>query len=304
MIILLMEITIGGGGRLTALGPVTLRMILFFMAIIFSIVALINGEKISKEFKILLSCFSATIAIAWARGIYNGAQPQYWWEDVKPLLYFFILPFFVIAFKNEVNITNASKIFRFCALFLMTAFFGILFSIHTNLIGFHAFYDSVLNKGEFFFRGEITFFYKGFLYLCIGLLFMHFSNQRYKTILIILLLLAVLLTFTRGFLLALCLTFAVYYFFNYKHLKAALFTTLAILIIGFGQAAITTTSQAIDILRNRNKVSSLLSRPGTNENQNTPQKNLLGNREFSDDGRLQQIREVKECITPVSFLIG
>lgn len=304
-IILLAEIAIGGGGRLISFGPVSLRMVLFAAALIFTLIALFSGEKISKEYKILLAFFFVTIVVGWVRGVFNGAQQQYWWEDIKPLLYFLILPFFAIAFKKiENNGLYASSIIRFSAVFLAVAFFIILILIHTGVIPFLDFYARTVNTGEFFFRGEITFFYKGFLYLCIGLIFIHFLNTKHRIALTSLVLLAISLTFTRGFLLALCLTYAGYYLLNYRYIKAAVFTMLAILTITYGQATIGYISQTIDILRNpKNTVSTSASNPESKV-QNIPQKNLLGNRDYSDTGRLQQIKEVGERVTPVSFFLG
>lgn len=304
-ILLFSEIAIGGGGRLTSLGPVSLRMILFVIASVFTLIASTRGQKISKEYKILLTLFIITITIGWIRGILNGAEQQYWWEDIKPLLYFFILPFFAITFSNEINILNASRIIRFAAVFLAVAFFVALFLIHTNIIPFLDFYALAIDTGEFFFRGQVTFFYKGFLYLCIGLIFIHFLSIKNKTALLSLVLLAILLTFTRGFILALCLTYAGYFFLNHHYIKATIFTTLAICIIAYGQAAISYTSQAIDIARSTTKTYSMSDSNGPPvEQQYIPKKNLLGNRDFSDSGRLQQITEVIERITPLSFFMG
>ena len=48
--VMLFEIMLGGGGRLTAWGPISLRMILFGMALLTTFILLLRGQKISKEY--------------------------------------------------------------------------------------------------------------------------------------------------------------------------------------------------------------------------------------------------------------
>jgi hypothetical protein len=295
-LLLLTEIALGGGGRLLAWGPVSLRMILFALAMGLSAIITIREKRIPGDYKLLLLFFAITMMAGFLRGIYNGAQRIYWWEDVKPLLYFLILPFFAIAVTENTVIKNAASIIKLSALIQAIVFFILIFLLYIGWLPFQIFYKPAIQSGEFFFRGELTFFYKGFLYLCVGFIFFHFTGERNKWFVMTFVLLAIVLTFTRGFLLALCLTYAVYYFTKRLRLKAAAAAVAAVLILFFGQAAIGQLSQLIDIHKNTHSVSA--------DSQRAHRYSHLGNRKFSDSERMQQIKEVFNGVTPVSFFIG
>jgi hypothetical protein len=70
------------------------------------------------------------------------------------------------------------------------------------LIDFVAVYGKLKSSGEFVGRGEGLIFYKGFLYLCIATVFLVAIRGRYWKVLTVLVTVALVLTLTRGFLLA------------------------------------------------------------------------------------------------------
>jgi hypothetical protein len=142
--------------------------------------------------------------------------------------------------------------------------------IKFNVIPFVAFYTLVADTEEFFFRGEFTFFYKGFLYICVGLIFFA-TSEKINKLLIFVLVLSVILTFTRGFLVALMMTYVFYLIFIKKSalkliLLTLLLTIIAALLWEFIYAKM--------------------------------------DRSSSDSARFRQIEEVMNDVTPVSALIG
>jgi len=295
--LLIIEIAIGGGGRLTAIGPVSLRMILFVLALLISAFYFIRGRKIPADYTSLLVFFSIASIIGILIGLSSGANRSLLWEDIKPLLYFLILPFFYFAVSDIKILNQTASVFKVSGIVLTAAFFAILLSIHLHLIPFLSLYKPLILTEEFFFRGELTFTYKGFLFLCIGFLFFHFTGGKYKALFMTLLCMAILFTVTRGFWLALFSTYAFYYFVKPNlnvRVKGILFASLAITIVLQGQVMITKTSKTIDQLRSTN--SSAVNLP--------PRNNLLGDRAYSDKGRFQQIKEVMAEVTPLSILIG
>ena len=110
------------------------------------------------------------------------------------------------------------------------------------------------------------------------------------------LLIAILFTVTRGFWLALLATYAVYYFTKStsSKVKSFAFVVLAIGIVAGGKALVGKTSQLIDEVR-----SDRIETSGT-----PPKSTLLGDRNYSDEGRLQQIKEVATQVTFGSALWG
>lgn len=285
------ELTIGGGGRLFSFGPVTLRMILFAAAMLITFVFLLQGRKISNESKEILIFFLITIGIGIIVGVVNDSMQKLWWEDVKPLLYFLILPFFELVIAEKKLVEQSCSIIRISALVLAFAFFIILVLIHSGAIPFMKFYHRVLPTQEFFFRGEVSFFYKGFLFLCLGFLMFYLIREKHRKLFLVILLLAILLTLTRGFLLALCLTLFAYYAQRAKKFRMVFFVVAAIVILAFSQPIISFVSRTVDSMLSEKRSGQL------NEK-------LLGDRTYSDAGRFTQIKEVTERVTLTSLFIG
>ena len=292
--VILFDLMLGGGGRLVAWGGVTLRMILFSLALIAVGVQTLRKQKISREYWLITFAFAGIVLIGLAIGLLAGASRVYWWEDVKPLLYFFMLPFFGFAIQGRNTVELTARIIKLTGIILSSVFIILLILINTGTIPFLDFYNTVIGTQEFFFRGELTFFYKGFIYICIAFLFIHFSEDKYKYFVLILLAIGILLSFTRGFLFAIMLTYAFYFLLKSSFTKPAIFVILSLSVVLFGQWAISKGSQAIDQIKNQQ----------SHDIKSNPNSNLLGNRSYSDDGRLQQIKEVEGQINLVSFLIG
>jgi hypothetical protein len=292
---ILFELMLGGGGRLTAWGPISLRMILFALAIFTIAIQILRKQKIPNEYLLLMIVFGILLSIGLARGVALGATRFHWWEDVKPLMYFFILPFFGFAIQEYSKVERIGRIIKISGIILSCLFILTLILIHTS-VEFLDFYTSVIGTEEFFFRGELTFFYKGFVYISIAFLFVHFSESQYKYLILILLGLAILLSVTRGFLFALALVYALYHLMRSSFIKSVIFGVLALVIIFFGQYAITFISKSIDqvtkLYWHSQPIGAVLN------------SNLLGNRDYSDDGRFKQIREVVSQTNFSSVFIG
>jgi len=146
---------------------------------------------------------------------------------------------------------------------------------------------------EFFFRGQLTFFYKGFLFLCLSFLFIYFTGWHARRLWLILEGVAIVLTVTRGLWFALLSVLAIYHALNMKR-KAITFVILSCAVLFLGHTLVVSASKFVDIaqLRLHGKSYSTL---------NTT---LLGDRTHSDNGRFQQIKEVTNAITLPSFFIG
>jgi hypothetical protein len=290
-LILISELIIGGGGRLVAFGPITLRMILFAIALIFTGVYFLQGRRMSTTITMFFITFLAMLCVGLAIGVLSGADSKFWAEDIKPLSYVLILPFFYFTLEDNGLEKTIAQLIMNGALLLSAVFFVILLIIHLQIVPFLSFYDLVIGTGEFFFRAETTFFYKGFIYLCIALIFAFFLKQhRYRYAIIFIFALAIILTFTRGFLFALGVTFIFYSLLERKFTHVAVGIVVTSLILYFSKPVIYTASAGIHQLK------------GLNEN--VPKDQLLGNRDKSDTGRIQQAKEVFASTTPMSIFFG
>jgi hypothetical protein len=283
--LMIAELCIGGGGRFTAWGPVSLRMVLFSAAMVIVMISILNGKTFPREDVKLILFFFATTSLGLVVGLVNGAETRFWWEDVKPLLYFLALPFFSLAIRTEADIVWTGRIIKFASIVLAVAFIALILLIYLNLLPFEKVYAANLHWEEFFFRGRLTLFYKGLLYLCIGILFFFFVGMKPNYLPIVLLSLAVGLSFTRGFVVALCLTFSFYFFYRNTLAKAFFFLIFSLILGFYGRQIISTASQWVN--------SSVTYNP-----------NLLGDRQYSDDQRLIQFKEVIGQTTLSSAVVG
>jgi hypothetical protein len=292
-----LELILGGGGRLTAVGPVSLRMMLFGLAIICTTIHLARGRRIPQSLLILAIIFSASLVLALFVGWINESPARLLWEDVKPLLFIYALPFFYFSVSDLRSIADIDRLIRFGGIVLAAAFLLILVLIHTQVIPFLSFYHTVIDTEEFFFRGEFSFTFKGFLYLGIAFIFVHQTGGR--AWIKALLLLAIALTITRGFWASLALTYALHYLIVSAHsvsrgralAKSLACAALFVVIVFFGRHAIAGASRLASSMMQKGEKRELKSY-------------LMGDREYSDDIRMSQLRSVAERITLASALVG
>src|SRR5687768_3116642 len=163
LVLLLFELFLGGGGRLTAIGPISLRMILFSAALAVTVIHLAKGTRIDNRYIQLLGLFTVMLIIGVAMGFFVGAEKKMLWEDIKPLLYFYLLPFFSIAISNEGDLKMIRNIIIYAAGIMALIFLTILCLFWTGAVKFIDFYHLTNSTGEFFFRGQYSLFYKGFI---------------------------------------------------------------------------------------------------------------------------------------------
>jgi hypothetical protein len=229
---------------------------------------------------------SIGVGVAWIFG--NPASSI--WEDIKPLLYFLMLPFFAFAIE-ESEVKKISRLVKVCSVIMAVVFLLTLIFLNTGLIPFLSFYNFSLPTQEFFYRGELSFFYKGFLFFGIGSIFYYFSDSRLKYFFISFLILSIVASVTRGLLFSLAITYAIYYFRNKSKVQSVIAVVIAAFIVVWGNGLTIAFSRWLDSNNNPESIETL-----------SP--NLFGNRNYSDVGRYQQIQEVKEETTFSSFLVG
>lgn len=293
LLLLLTELCLGGGGRFTAVGPMSLRMILFGLALLIVLISIAKGVVIPNSYRKFLLAFGGIIVLGIGMGLINQSPSRLLWEDVKPLLYFLILPFFALTVnKNEIIVS--AKIIKISSLILALTFFIVLILIHSGIIPFLTFYRFTLKSEELFYRGELTFFYKGFLFLGIGVIFYFFDGSENKKLLIVLLLTAIALSITRGLLFSLCIIFSLFYLIQKEKYRTIFFAGVAVVIAVWGNQLTINMSRWLDSTRQKK----------TNPSTETLNPNLFGARSYSDEGRLIQIKEVKENISWPSLIVG
>lgn len=237
--IVVLELSLGGGGRLLQIGPLTLRMILFAVSLIWVLAKLVLGARLNADICALTVWFAILLVFGSVVGLVSGANLSSVAYDVKPLSYFFMLPFFALALRRVTDVRRVMAIMRWCALILALLYIFVLLAQVAGLLTPMALYLGFVSLGpvkgqEFMSRVDPTtapilfFVYKGFLFLCVGVVL--WARQKRRGILGVLICAgAVLLTVVRGYLLALGVAFLVYVVFFQK--RAWLKVASAILLI-------------------------------------------------------------------------
>ena len=199
--ILLLEVVVGGGGRFTEIGGLSLKIIFFTIAIVIS---LLSVRKIKNDILLKILFFLLLLlSIATCIGITTGAKTTLIFSDVSPLLFFFIIPFFSLVINDYNDIIYVVKIIKLGTSILAFLYLLLLILLYREIIDFTQFYAWGNARGEIFFRpGSYMFFYKGFLYLCIGFFFHMITIRSLKDkVITALIYLSIVLTLSRGLIL-------------------------------------------------------------------------------------------------------
>ncbi len=278
--VFLLELFLGGAGRLTTFGPLTLRMYLFILGLFGLGLLLLMGKKITKTTVSLMLIFVCVFAIATVRGLWNSEEYSRIVDDAKMVSFFFILPFFDIMISSYRVAERVVRLLKFSALFMAVAYLIFLVVLNLKLIPFLTIYRA-LSKPEYFaefgFRGEIAMIYKGFAYVAIGYFFYFFSQKsKRNTLKILVVFVAIMLTLVRAYML---LIFGMTFFYIvYRFLVARQNRLLNIVVIS---AIIIGALAFVPVALEQ-----------------------LGNKSVSDNIRYVQIQQVAEMVDPISFFVG
>ncbi len=207
--IVALDLFLGGGGRLVEIGPLTLRMVLFGIAMAVTAVFLVGRPAgwaaVDGQERLALgvvAAFLLTHAGAVVIGVLNGYPTADIATDIKPLIYLMIAPFFALCIKTPDDVRLAARLLRIAGIVLALAYLVIWTGLTLRLLDFERIYPLFNDTGEFFFRGDTFFFYKGFLYLGVGIVFLLAHRSPASLPLAVLVTVALVLTLTRGFVLS------------------------------------------------------------------------------------------------------
>ncbi|KIM06026.1 MAG: hypothetical protein KN64_00495 [Sulfurovum sp. AS07-7] len=273
-IVLLLELFLLGSGQFLSFGGLSLRMVFYSIAISSSVILLLRGIKIAKKVFLFLLVYISMLSFSSYLGIINGADSTQISENLKPLLFAFMILPFSMFITNISRVVLVGKLIKLSGLIMGVSFISVLLLLFFGYMDFSTIYillssdsnDFMMNDGE-----NIHIFYKGFLYLNIAFIFYIYSNDKYKLLILSLLFIAILLTFTRGFILALILSFVLVFILEYKQKKSIIALTFIV----------TVTLITIPFYIS-----------------------FVGDKSESDFMRILQIQQVFDAITLSSFFMG
>lgn len=223
--VVLIEAVIGGSGRIIEFGPLTLKMVLFGISFLFTffnlrLLKFDRGVASMELFFAMLISFSALV------GLINYSPPPSIFEDIKPLLSIFMLNFFLVVIQNVKTVRSAVNIIKYFSLAMAIVYIVLVILLTTGILNFNLFYALQENNGEVMFRNSTMFFYKGFLYLGVGFIFLSLSKRKIDKIFAIIVFIALCLTLTRGMILMTAVVYIYYIYFINKSFSLKAFTGL------------------------------------------------------------------------------
>jgi hypothetical protein len=204
-LVTLLEVFLGGGGRLIAFGPVSLRMILLAACLCAAvIVELLRWRRADGQWLAiwLVLAYLLVHLPGLMLGAYRGAEPAEMFTEFQQSLYWVAAPFFAMELQSPKTVERAAMLVRVAGIVLAIAYLTLLLGLATGAVDAKVMLAVVAETQEFNSRGDGLLFYKGFLYLGLGIVFLIAQRSRYWLPLVILVFAALIMTLTRGFILA------------------------------------------------------------------------------------------------------
>jgi hypothetical protein len=204
-VVTVLELFMGGGGRLLEVGPGTARMVLFAICAAVGMFAVLAVRRVTGGQLLAVNLVLAYLAVHLAgliTGSLHGADAGDMLSELQQSMYWLAAPFFALVLQSPRMVVRAAALVRLSGVLLAIAYLVILGGTYMGVINGLAIFGKLNASGEFVGRGEGLFVYKGFLYLCIAVIFLVATRDRYWRILTLLVCAAIAMTLTRGFMLA------------------------------------------------------------------------------------------------------
>jgi hypothetical protein len=256
LILVILEASLLGSGRLVQFGPLTLKMILFAIAQAYVIGSVVLGTaRVKISILLVVSSFVAILSVSTVIGLLQGATFSLIAEDIKPLSYFCMIVFFDLTIRTQKQVELVLKIFKAAAVILSTGSLLFAAALYLQIIPFSTVYAFAnANEGsDLMFRGsDGLFLYKGAVYIGVGIILFAFDRGFVSRLCIFLGVFALFLTNTRGFFVALVAVACTHIALNRKQFgRKALFVALsiAVAIAVFASAGSIADREASDQLR-------------------------------------------------------
>jgi hypothetical protein len=172
-ILFIFETCLGGSGGFIKLGGgLTLRKVNTFVALLISLFVIYQLKKVPRNIAYIFIAFVITLVIAVIIGFINyGYNPKIP-ENLLQQSFFLLLPFYSLFIRNEADIKIVVRILKFASLSIALIYLGVLGLIAIGVVSFLEVYQIMTTSTEFMGRGESAFWFKGFLYLCLGVFFL------------------------------------------------------------------------------------------------------------------------------------
>lgn len=196
-----LEASLLGSGRLIEFGPLTMKMWLFLAAQLYVFFRLMTHERIKLSSAAIILSLFGLLCIGAEVGVLQHSTSQLIGDDISPLLYCTMLIYFDMVITTKKQIHMIIHIIESAAMCISLASIAVTVLLLLGLVSYLTIYRWLPTASdEFLFRGESGFvFYKGSIYIAVGLIFFTFKRKWRAKIASFVAILGLLATGTRGY---------------------------------------------------------------------------------------------------------
>lgn len=217
LVVLLLELLLGGNGYLTEVGGIRVRVLLSAICIAWVTIRLLSGQFAGLPHQVwgLFFLFMGVTSIGILVGISNGNSIDLIAGELKALLYFPLILFFALVIRNQADVELVSRLIVVCGVVQAFTYLAVLAAAHSGAVSYSTIYSFLSKSDEFIFRHNpegkffLGFFYKGAFHLSVAALFLLIHPVWKNKWLALIVLTAIGLTLTRGLMAALILSLVV-----------------------------------------------------------------------------------------------
>jgi hypothetical protein len=202
LIAVLLDIALGGNGYLIHVFGLRPREIFFVLCLAWVVLRLtyIHPIAIDKNAIWLSAAFFVVTTFDALLGYYSGHRVGAIIAEIKPLAYFPMLLFFLVAIRTRKDITLVAGILVACGMLLALIYLLVLLLTAGGVFNRMQLAWALQPSDEFIFRRLpfVGFFYKGDFYICVAVIFLLFDPFRWTKVLATIGIVAIAMTLTRG----------------------------------------------------------------------------------------------------------
>jgi hypothetical protein len=236
LVAVLLDLALGGNGYLFHIFGLRLREIFFVPCLAWALLRLtyLHPIRLDRNIVMISAAFFAVTIFDTLLGYYNGHRVGAIIAEVKPLSYFPMLFFFLVAIRTRKDLTLVAGILVACGMLLALTYLLVLGLTGAGLIHrMRLAWFLQLSSDEFIFRRVpfVGFFYKGDFYICVAVIFLLFDPLKWTKALATIGVVAIAMTLTRGLALALVASILTGIAFNGNRKRAVLLVGQCVLLL-------------------------------------------------------------------------
>ena len=201
LVLITLEASLLGGGRMLQFGPLTVKMWLYLAAQLYVILRLLSHGRLKLSSVVILLSLIVLLCLGVVIGILQNSTPHLIGQDVSPLLYCFMLLFFEAVIQTKEHLRIIVRIIESASLFMSFGLIAAIALLYLGVINFYTLYAWFQGSArEFTFRGDSGLFtFRGALYIGIGLILFAFEQNRLAKMALVVTAVGIAATGTRGF---------------------------------------------------------------------------------------------------------